>query len=95
MTCPECKQDRAHRAHRSGLKEWLAGIWGRSPYRCRGCGHRFSVPRYAVENEANLGKTDRNIVQIRRMVSRKRGRREILLYGGAALTFVMFLYYLT
>lgn len=96
MLCPKCHADRAHRAHRSGLKEYLAVLFSRFPYRCHECDYRFLVYRYADPEESKpLTPTEREIKTTRLAIRRKRARREFLLYGSALLLFLAFLYYIT
>ncbi len=96
MLCPKCHKDRAHRAHRRGLKENLAALFSRFPYRCHECEHRFLVYRYAEpEQAAPLTATEREINSTRLSIRRKRARREFLLYGSALLLFLAFLYFIT
>ena len=43
--CPECGQSRAYRSRRRGVTDYLLGILGLRPYRCRECEHRFHARR--------------------------------------------------
>lgn len=96
MVCPKCHQDRAHRAHRKGIKEGLAALFSRFPYRCHECSHRFLVYRYAPPIETGpLTAAEREIVSTRLAIKRKRTRRVFLLYSSALLVFLVFLYFIT
>jgi hypothetical protein len=97
MLCPKCKLDHAHRSHRKGLVERLAGLFGYHPYRCRECGHRFLHFRYASppESPGRHLEAEREIRSTRLRIRWKRKMRAILLYGLSALVFLAFLYYIT
>jgi hypothetical protein len=94
MVCPKCKKDKAHRSHRSGVKERLASLFGFYPYRCFDCKFRFLRHKYEPENPATSG-TEREIKATRRNIRRKRVRREFLMYAAGLLLFLVFLYFLT
>jgi hypothetical protein len=54
MICPDCNSLECRRSHREGVKDFLIGVSGLRPWRCRDCQTRFfawSVPiafvRYA------------------------------------------------
>lgn len=96
LICPKCKTDQAHRSHRRGFKEHLAGLFGMRAYRCRGCGHRFLRYRYAVEPpEPRAASKEREVQATRNAIRWKRKRRELLVYGFGLALFVVFLYYIT
>jgi len=96
VICPKCKEDRAHRAHRQGIKELVAAMFSRFPYRCHNCGHRYLVYRYEERpSEVPLTSTEREIQRTRLTQRRKRSRRVFLLYASALLVFLAFLYYIT
>ena len=92
MICPKCGEDRAHRSHRSGLKEWAASLFGYYPYRCEKCGRRSVIAR----NSAHAtGAVHSEIVRTRRRLMWARKRIEALVYGSALLVFLAVLYYIT
>lgn len=96
MLCPKCHKDRAHRAHRSGIRERIAALFSRHPYRCHECGQRFLVYRYeAPPNSGPLTPAEREIQNTRLAVRRQRSRREVLLYSSALVLFLLFLYFIT
>lgn len=95
MFCPKCKTDHAHRSHRRGLPELLASVIAIYPYQCRDCALRFHRFRYAAPREGAKSDTVREIRSTRNALVWKRKRREILLYGGAVLFFLAFLYFIT
>jgi hypothetical protein len=77
--------------------ERLGGLVGYHPYRCRECGHRFLLFRYAKPPEApgKRSETEREIRSTRASIRWQRKKRAILLYGFCALVFLGFLYYIT
>ena len=97
MLCPKCKTDRAHRSHRNGLRERLAGIVGYVPYRCRDCGLRFLNFFYSLPHpvSAPLRGAEKEIAATQRSLRRKHKRRELVLYASALTLFVVVLYFLT
>ncbi len=92
MICPKCREDRAHRSHRSGLKEWAASLFGYYPYRCGKCGQRSVIARNAADA---TGAIQSEIVRTQRRLKRARKRLEALVYGSALLVFLAVLYYIT
>jgi len=96
MICPKCHTDRAHRAHRTGIREHIAALFSRHPYRCHECGFRFLVNRYGVvPSDGPLTPAEREIRNTRTALRRQRSRREFLLYTSALLLFLLFLYFIT
>ena len=94
VICPVCKEDRAHRSHRGGLKDWVAGMFGRRPYRCHSCQHRFLAFRDGEGSSDLRGQAERDIMRLRRRIRWNRLKREILIYGFGCLAFLAVLYYL-
>ena len=98
MTCPKCKSDSAHRSHRRGLFEQIAGLFAFYPYRCRKCEKRFLKSRYTQEAAPPStvhASTEREIRHTRKSLKVIRRRRELLLYGSCFGLFLAFLYYIT
>jgi hypothetical protein len=98
LTCPKCKTDSAHRSHRRGLLENIAGIFAIYPYRCRKCDNRFLKSKFSQEklpSSPGVASTEREIRVTRNAVKIARRRREILLYGACFAFFLAFLYYIT
>jgi hypothetical protein len=98
MTCPKCKSDSAHRSHRRGLVEHIAGLFAIYPYRCRKCENRFLKSKYTQEappTSSVHASTEKEIRRTRNAVKILRRRRELLLYGGCFGLFLFFLYYIT
>jgi len=95
--CPKCKNDRAHRSHRKGLKEHLASLLAYYPYRCRECKHRFLLSRYAATEgpPSEHPSTEREIRATRRAKDWQRKKRHMAIYGVALLLFLAFLYLVT
>jgi len=47
LICPRCQQESSRRSRRRGSRDYLIGIFGLRPWRCRDCDNRFyawSVP---------------------------------------------------
>jgi hypothetical protein len=85
-----------HRSHRRGLWEHLASLGGKYPYRCRECGYRGLLSENAAQKEIDSQiPKDREITATRGAVEWKRRRREILIYAGGFLLFMIFLYFIT
>jgi hypothetical protein len=96
VLCPKCKTDHFHRSHRRGPWEHLASLVARYPYRCRDCGFRALQSRYAAEGvDAGEVPKDREVQATRGAIEWKRRRRELLLYAGGFLLFLVFLYFIT
>ncbi len=94
MICPKCKEDKAHRSHRSGVKEHLVSVFAFYPYRCFKCKNRFLRHKYEPESQETSG-TEREIRATRRNIRRKRVKREFLMYAAGLVLFLVFLYFLT
>ena len=98
MLCPKCKNDRAHRSHRSGVTEHLASLLTYYPYRCRECQHRFLLSRYAsIETPPSTQhrSTEREIRATRKAKDWQRKKRHFTIYAVALLLFLAFLYLVT
>jgi hypothetical protein len=97
MICPKCKSDRAHRSHRRGLLERIAGILLLYPHRCHACQHRYLRFKYGRMPDGSGGPshTEREIRQTRAAVRWKQKKQELLLYAIGLLLFLVFLYYIT
>jgi hypothetical protein len=52
MICPHCFNEECRRSHRRGARDFLLGLTGLRPWRCRECSTRFfawSVPNSLVQ----------------------------------------------
>jgi hypothetical protein len=96
MLCPKCNTDHAHRSHRKGVFERLAGVLRYYPYRCRECQHRFLASWYAAPSPAG-GRlaVEREIRATRRKKKWQQRKRELLVVALASMFVLFFLYYLT
>ncbi len=95
MLCPKCKSDHAHRSHRRGAFEHLASLFAYNPYRCRECDYRFfRFPHADLEPAPAANAAEREVMSTRAKRVRGRKRRELLLYGGAALLFGLLLWFI-
>ena len=97
MYCPKCKSDRAHRSHRRGLWERLAGILSFYPYRCRECYYRFLRFRYGKvpDREGGPTSTEREIRSTRSAIRWRRKKQEVALYLMGLVVFLIILYFIT
>lgn len=93
MICPKCKQNRAHRSHRSSLKDRIFLLFDQIPYRCHACNTRFYAYRGGEESEKLRTREEMKIMQLRRSLRWKRSKRELTVYGFAALVLVIIIYY--
>jgi hypothetical protein len=103
MLCPKCRSDHAHRSHRQGWFENLAGLFWQYPYRCSHCGHRFLHHYRRLRARSDTGddpvarhrSIEREIRTTRQAKDWPRKRRDLLIVAAAALMFLGFLYLLT
>lgn len=94
MICPKCKENKAHRSRRSGLKDWAASLILRIPYRCRACGVRVHISRFGSEWTGLRTSEERRVLQQRRALKLRKIRRELIAYGIGSLIMLGVLYYL-
>lgn len=96
MICPKCKEDRAHRSHRKGLRQYIGGWFAFYPYRCHACEHRFLRFRYAPGSPSlEPTPTEREIRSTRNAIRWRRKKQELVLYLIGILVFLIFLYMIT
>lgn len=95
MICPGCNQNRAHRSHRSGIKEWVGALLHYHPYRCHACNKRFFAYRHGETSPKLRSGEERKIIRLRRQLKWKRTKRELLAYGFVTIIIVIVIYYLT
>jgi hypothetical protein len=94
MICPQCKENRAHRSRRSGLKDWLASLTLRTPYRCRACKKRYYVYLHGYGLIKLRTAEERSVIRLRRGLRARQIKREILGYGISSLILVVIMYFL-
>jgi transposase-like protein len=92
MTCPSCGKPKAHRSHRSGLKDWALGFFHRQPFRCGACRFRFYVYRQGETSAKLRSSEERKILEIRRRYKWKKSRRQILAFTMVSLVLAAILY---
>jgi hypothetical protein len=92
MICPKCNENRAHRSHRSGIKDRLYRLVEMIPYRCHNCSARFYAYRAGESSSKLRTREEQKIMQLRRRLKWKRSKRELAVYGIAAIIFLAFLY---
>ena len=95
--CPKCKTNRAHRSHRTSVREYVAGLFAYYPYRCRECKHRFlhSRNQRAGAPSGEHRSTEREIRATRRAKEWHRKKRHLAIYGIALVLFLVFIYLIT
>jgi len=94
MTCPNCKESKAHRSHRAGIKDWIAGLTKRTPYRCGACKHRFYVYLHGETSTRLRTAEERRILRIRRKYKWRKSRRQLAAFAFCSIVLVAILYFL-
>jgi hypothetical protein len=92
LICPNCGEQRAHRSHRSGIKDRLMRLFEMIPYRCRKCSKRFYAYRAGEKSAKMRTPEERKIMELRRRLRWKRSRRELFVYGMAAVILLVVIY---
>jgi proteasome lid subunit RPN8/RPN11/DNA-directed RNA polymerase subunit RPC12/RpoP len=90
--CPKCGSKRLRRSRRKGPIERFSEIFGFSPYRCHECLSRSFVK--TSSNVLEIARSSRRRRPEERKRAWQRTRREILLWGGGVLGFLVILRYL-
>ncbi len=94
VICPNCKEDRAHRSHRSGLKDFVMASMQRRPYRCHACKTRFYAYLDGEKSPKLRTAEERRIMQLRRSIRWRHSKKELTLYLLATLALAATIYYL-
>jgi hypothetical protein len=94
VTCPKCNQQRAHRSHRSGLKDHLYRYLHYIPYRCKDCKARFYAYRAGETSSRMRTREEQKIMRLRRRIKWKRSKRELAIYLAGALLAGVTIFYL-
>ena len=92
MICPKCGAERAHRSHRSGIKDRVMRLFEMIPYRCKSCSARFYAYRAGEQSSKMRSGEERRIMELRRRIKWKRSRRELVVYGLGALLLLAVIY---
>jgi hypothetical protein len=93
MICPKCKEDRAHRSHRSGIRDRILHFFSQIPYRCHACNHRFYAYRAGERSERLRTREEMKIMELRRRLRWKRSKRELMAYAIATALLLFIIYY--
>lgn len=93
MICPKCKNNRAHRSHRT-FSERVIGWVGFKPYRCKECKHRFYAYRGGERSEKLRSTEERRIMALRRKIKWKRTKGELVLYAVGLVVMLVLIRYL-
>src|SRR5947209_4025069 len=92
MICTSCGEPKAHRSHRSGVKDWWMGLLKCQPYRCATCQFRFYVYRHGEKSTKLRTPEERKILEIRRRYKWKKSKRQMLAYTMVSLVLMAILY---
>jgi hypothetical protein len=92
IACPRCGSKHLRQSRRTGLMDWLRGVFGFHPYRCHECLSR-SFLRTSPDLLELVRPSRRRRPEERKRVWKRR-RREMLLWGGGILGFLAILYLL-
>ena len=91
LACPRCGSNRIRRSHRSKAFERLANLFGYYPFRCQECLSRPFLKTVDLRERIHHTSHKR---QAERRRAWLRTRREILLWSGGILGFLLILFYL-
>ena len=94
MICPSCNEPEAHRSHREGLSDWIAGLANQTPYRCRSCKKRFYIYRHGEASSNLRTAEERRILKIRRKYKWRKSKRQLLAFAIFSVLLVAVLYVL-
>ena len=94
MTCPKCGEQKAHRSHRYGFKDYIWRWFQLIPYRCRNCSARFYAYRSGETSTRMRTTEERKIMQLRRRLRWKRSKRELIAYGAGLVLIAGVIYML-
>jgi hypothetical protein len=92
MICPNCKEPKAHRSHRAGLKDRLMRLVNQTPYRCHACKTRFYVYREGEEDSGLRTPEEQRIIKIRRKYKWKQSKRQLFAFGISAIFLIIAIY---
>jgi hypothetical protein len=92
MICAVCKEPKAHRSHREGVKDWTLGLFNKTPYRCHACKARFYVYRHGEEDSRLRTAEEQRIIKLRRKYKWKQSKRQLLAFGLCALVVAVAIY---
>jgi hypothetical protein len=91
LACPKCGSQRLRRSHRQGLLERFTSVFGYFPQRCHECLTRSYFKTAPALLPMGRRPPKRHAERIR---ARLRTRREILLWGGGIIGFLLLLRFL-
>jgi hypothetical protein len=94
MICPKCKESRAHRSHRLGVKDTIAAWFAIKPYRCHACNNRFYAYREGETSPKLRTAEEMRIMRLRRKMRWKKSRVELLAYAICSVVLAALIYYL-
>jgi hypothetical protein len=94
MICPNCKASKAHRSHRTGIKDRVAAWFSVKPYRCQACSHRFYAYREGETSPRLRSSEEMRILKLRRKIRWKKTRVELVAYAICSVIVAFMIYYL-
>ncbi len=94
MICPKCKENKAHRSRRSGFRDWVAGLFLQTPYRCHACRNRFYINLRGGNVLKLRSAEEKRVIKLRRELRMRQVRRQLLGYGISSIVLILILYYL-
>jgi len=94
MICPKCKEDRAHRSHRAGIRDRILHFFSQIPYRCHACNHRFYAYRDGETSPRLRTAEEIRIMRLRRKMRWKKSRIELAAYAICSIIVAAVIYYL-
>ena len=94
MICPGCSEDKAHRSHRGGFKDYVMAWMNRRPYRCHKCNSRFYAFRDGEQSPKLRSAEERKIMELRRKIRWRTSKKELTLYLFAGVALAAMIFYL-
>jgi hypothetical protein len=98
MTCPSCGNSDIRPSDHAYWSDAFQSVFGRKPYRCRKCRHRFyssETPPPATEGSKGRAQLDPRDEAKRKRTRLLRGLIAIAIFAAMFLIFLMILNYLT
>jgi len=94
MICPQCRENRAHRSHRQGIKDRIVGWFSVKPYRCHSCNRRFYAYRDGETSPKLRTAEEIRIMKLRRKIRWRKSKVELIAYAICSLIVAFMIYYL-
>ncbi len=94
MICPKCKENKAHRSHRSGTADRIRSWIAIKPYRCHACNHRFYAYRDGESSSRLRTTEERRIMALRRKIRWRKSRVELMGFAIGSVLVAVVIYFL-